>query len=410
MPNNAEPHEKAAFPDWAANPPGSIFLCWEDRWWEGAAALVTDEGFAWTLPEGLATGDVLITVLGSDPSLVVSVERVDAVTGYDVAVSKHVLALPVPWQSVVDGLPTRPERASERLDDGVQALATISQLSATGPDVTVPLTCQVDSPSALTVAAVLYFGPDLDCAACSERVHPADAIAHYEGARSAGTLQEALDETSMLCPPCHRLLHRPSIGELRRRLRPACPNCGLRDYVTPVVWGLPADPPDPGEDIVYGGCTPPAPAPQWHCRDCNVGVLVAVIGEPDVEYGGTEHLPIRYRDREVHSLGDLARVLRVRPTVSDIEDALFDRFEHDIRLRHVDDRGFELLFDNISGDIDYPFTVADFYRRIEDDIAMQAELRADEDDEVSDEDRQRLAALSQDMQDIAEQLDREDFR
>ena len=75
----------------------------------------------------------------------------------------------------------------------------------------------------------------------------------------------------------------PAISNfLPKRIR-RCPECGDRDEVQVIVYGMPAMPPTPEEEdrVVFAGCMFPLDEepPKWRCPTCDVaytgrGVIV----------------------------------------------------------------------------------------------------------------------------------------
>ncbi|MCR6706203.1 MAG: hypothetical protein NVV66_16435 [Cellulomonas sp.] len=282
--------------------PGRVFLCVEKDWREAAAALVTDDlEFLWAQPDGLVAGDILVTVLLCDPALVACVERVVVIDDDGTRiVDRMVMTTPVPWRRVVRGMDPKPKLVTGALQDGAAVAAGILR----GVDKPAREPMRVgsadSSPSALHVATVLAERDAtwLRCAACDEALHPADAFAHTEqfGRRY---LHEVVPDTHLICPPCHQLLDLPNLTALRHRLRPACPQCKVRDYVAPIQWGMPAGPPE-DDEVVLGGCALPPVVPQWACRSCNVEFLVSTPDGPDrgLYFSATPPLvPVRRAER-----------------------------------------------------------------------------------------------------------------
>jgi hypothetical protein len=64
---------------------------------------------------------------------------------------------------------------------------------------------------------------------------------------------------------------------LPKRIR-GCPECGDRDRVQIVVFGMPAVPPTPDEEdrVLFAGCVmftsddPEQESPKWHCPSCDL--------------------------------------------------------------------------------------------------------------------------------------------
>lgn len=77
---------------------------------------------------------------------------------------------------------------------------------------------------------------------------------------------------------------------LPKRVR-RCPECGDRDRVQIVVYGMPAVPPTPDEEdrVLFAGCVmlasddPEQESPEWHCPTCHLSYTRRgeIVAEPD---------------------------------------------------------------------------------------------------------------------------------
>ena len=77
---------------------------------------------------------------------------------------------------------------------------------------------------------------------------------------------------------------------LPKRIR-RCPQCGDRDHVQLIFYGMPGFPPPPEEEdrIIFAGCMmpiyedPEQEAPDWHCPTCELSYTKRgeIVSEPD---------------------------------------------------------------------------------------------------------------------------------
>jgi hypothetical protein len=73
---------------------------------------------------------------------------------------------------------------------------------------------------------------------------------------------------------------------LPKRIR-RCPQCGDRDHVQVIIYGMPAFPPTPEEKerVAFAGCVidTDGEPPKWHCPTCEVSYTGRgeIVTEPD---------------------------------------------------------------------------------------------------------------------------------
>jgi hypothetical protein len=77
---------------------------------------------------------------------------------------------------------------------------------------------------------------------------------------------------------------------LPKRIR-RCPQCGDRDHIQVIIYGMPAGPPTPEEEdrVIFAGCVmfvsedPDWQSPKWHCPTCDASYTGrgVVVPEPD---------------------------------------------------------------------------------------------------------------------------------
>jgi hypothetical protein len=96
---------------------------------------------------------------------------------------------------------------------------------------------------------------------------------HDDGAHTGQTgerpLGELIEQTFLVCAPCHALLHPHPVLTQRAQMRPSCPSCGQRGATKRIVWGQAIhDNPKLEPDVVYGGFDTPVPTPDWYCPEC----------------------------------------------------------------------------------------------------------------------------------------------
>ncbi|MFE7508512.1 hypothetical protein [Promicromonospora sp. NPDC057488] len=265
----------------------SVYLNWSEDWL-GEAVAIASRSHEHRLPggaDGPQRGDVVVTVVGSEPGIVAAVELMGASQGED-WVSDEVFGpdKPVVWDDLFNGAAAYarssgwlPQEHARLVLDGI---AHQYKHGATG---TLDAgNCETDelSPN-LHVLRLLghkqVSGTDLRreerCASCERFVDVMQLRPHDDGAHTGQTgerpLGELIEQTFLVCGPCHALLHPHAVLSQRAQMRPACPSCGQRGATKRIVWGqgihdnMKLEP-----DVVYGGFDTPVPTPDWYCPEC----------------------------------------------------------------------------------------------------------------------------------------------
>jgi hypothetical protein len=252
----------------------------------------------------MGDGDLCLTVLDSDPPLVVLLERLAAVGSRSVRVH-HAECLnfsdpiPIPALNQVLGreLPAAPSTLENDFADEV--LSALVEFLDRPPHVSCRetsnsvLKCRFRH-SGLRAAAVLRSNGR--CEGCGRNFGVLLEGAGVEAleAHYVETLAQSRDETveidgrhvAAVCVSCHRLLHAHTgltIEDLRtasaQSAHPACPSCGAHRTFR-LQYGLTFEPAAPG---VYDvGCSITGDDPEWLCAACNLrwGSLKSVV-RPD---------------------------------------------------------------------------------------------------------------------------------
>lgn len=264
----------------------SVYLNWSEDWL-GEAVAIASRSHEHRLPggaDGPQRGDVVVTVVGSEPGIVAAVELMGASQGED-WVSDEVFGpdKPVVWDDLFNGAAAYarssgwlPQEHARLVLDGI---AHQYKHGATG---TLDAgNCETGelSPN-LHVLRLLghkqVSGADLRreerCASCERFVDVMQLHPHDDGAHTGQTgerpLAELIEQTFLVCAPCHALLHPHPVLSQRAQMRPACPSCGQRGATKRIVWGQSADAARLEPDVVYGGFDTPVPTPDWYCPEC----------------------------------------------------------------------------------------------------------------------------------------------
>lgn len=258
-----------------------VYWCWMDDW-EAAVESLNGEltEVSWGLPTGVRRGDVIVTAVHSEPSLVACVEQVSRVESGTVFVEpRWTIDQAVPVHQIEAGIGAKLPHATMVLADATGDAVlrhVIELLENPQPTFVVAGDCTPDgrrkAGSAVHSLRILQ-DTTLACAACG--ADDGTFQLHYFRPRHFDLqleIQDHLDDVAQLCLDCHRLCHSPSLKQLRDFVRPTpltCPECGVgnpREY----IWGMPADPETfESEDFILGGCVlPGGPAPEYQCRVC----------------------------------------------------------------------------------------------------------------------------------------------
>jgi len=241
----------------------AVAVTWSERPLSACHEILTEElDLSWRVPD-VQVGDLVVTVVRTEPPLVAAVDRV-------VAIEPEHLVLdaaarpdgPLVWDELA--------RAADLLGacedtllspEAAQRLLAALSTALHDPDaVLVPaLPCRPGAPSAqdlaVAVTAVLMGRASGAgrCDACDRVLNPATIEVHHfdppgEPTGSEVPLVERASRVGLLCQDCHRMCHEPSLEQMRRWMEPPCPCCGSRltvalrvDEVPPVAASGPRD-------------------------------------------------------------------------------------------------------------------------------------------------------------------------
>ncbi|GAB3162484.1 hypothetical protein GCM10027059_15400 [Myceligenerans halotolerans] len=298
----------------------SVYLNWSEDWLREAVAVATG-GNEHLLPRGAdgpQRGDVVVTVVGSDPGIVASVELMGTTQGEDwIADELFGPDKPVLWDDLFNGASAYarssgwlPQEHARLVLDGIAG-----QFRNGASGTLEPGDCETGqiSPN-LHVLRLLghrqITGADLRheerCYSCEQfvdvtqlRVHDDGAIAvRNESAAAPRELNRLIADTFLVCDPCHELLHPHAIGAQRARMRPACPSCHSRGTAKRIVWNEAIhDEMHMPHDVVYGGFDVPVPTPEWYCPQCHANFATGVVGTRAL--GGASAIPPAPMDLDV---------------------------------------------------------------------------------------------------------------
>lgn len=297
-------------------------------------------------------------------------------SGEQIQTERFVLPAPVSCETVSDGLSPRPARRSGKPVRGAQLFERARQAaewSAPAPVYLHP--CSWGNPVLLTMLLLTHDAKTLTCDVCAEPLHLDDAVAHLDPVEPYIDLRDALTRSALTCLECDRLLHGPTIDDLRRRLRrrlrPACPQCGLRSLV-PIVWDdetvVANSPKLPVDHRWHDTALETTPDPQWHCRACGSDVTVSATGGWQDPLFTPETLR-RSDSRPLYTPVEIARALDCEPTRSSICGALTQYADRDVDIRDVDEYGFTIVAPAWTGSqimhVDYPVTVSELHQIID---------------------------------------------
>lgn len=264
-----------------------VYWCWMDDWEAAVESLNGDlDEVSWGLPPGVRAGDVIVTAVNSEPSLVVCVEQVSRVESGTVFVEpRWTVDQAVPVHQVEAAIGAKlPHTTMVLVDETGDALLdqVVELLENPQPMFVVAGDCIPDdrrkAGSAVHSLRILQ-DKMVACAACGADGGTFEL--HYFRPRHFDLqleIQDHLDDAAQLCTNCHRLCHSPSLKRLREFVRPTpltCPECGVgnpREY----IWGMPVDlDVAESDDVILGGCVlPGGPAPEYQCRACETDFSV----------------------------------------------------------------------------------------------------------------------------------------
>ena len=258
--------------------------------WKGAlGAFLADstDGVFWSAPDDYARGDLLLTVLHTEPRMLLCLERASSkhngenieVDG-DRVVFPQLVAVSSLEQLTGFSLPPAPASLSARRSRAVLK-ALESALGTPNPVVseskkTTASPCRIATgkqAAALLLADGRCYacGQDFGCLLNGQGVAGLEVHQHQDQQLPSARPGQVPNGLVVLCGGCHLLAHTagaPSMETLRFVWWPSCPQCEAHPP-NEILWGMPIAPvEDP--HITLGGCSidqfPPA---RWHCTTCN---------------------------------------------------------------------------------------------------------------------------------------------
>lgn len=290
----------------------SVYLNWSEDWLREAVAVATgtNEHLLPRGADGPQRGDVVVTVVGSDPGVIASVELMGATQGEDwIADDAFGPDKPVLWDDLFSGASAYarssgwlPQEHARLVLDGIA-----HQFRNGASGTLEPGNCETGqlSPN-LHVLRILghrtITGREMNteerCFSCEQFVSVMELRPHDDGARAAaesGTVRDLgslISDTFLVCDPCHELLHPHAIGAQRARMRPACPSCHSRGTAKRIIWNETIhDELKLEQDVVYGGFDVPVPTPEWYCPQCHANFALGVVGTRAFGSGSPVPLP-----------------------------------------------------------------------------------------------------------------------
>lgn len=209
--------------------------------------MLTEElDLSWCIPE-VQVGDLIVTVVRTEPPLVIGADRVSGVEDDTVTLDTAVRPRgPVPWDELALTAQVFDAYSGSVLSgDEAQRLLAALRTALREPSKvlvpTVPCAPGIPSPQDLAVAVSAVLAGRADgagrCGGCQQALNPASLEVHYfvprgETLADAMPLVERAEHVTLLCSGCHRLCHEPTLAELRQSLGARCPLCGsLRSVV-----------------------------------------------------------------------------------------------------------------------------------------------------------------------------------
>ena len=253
-----------------------VFLVVGTPWLEAIAAIRDDnrDGDPWQASGSFRPGDLLITVVDTDPRAVLCVERLeqDGPDDDSVVLGERRLAEHLPPVSEVESLAaaTMPEhpgpipaRDADRLLDAIMFA-----------DMRVAMKMGVVPPDGLAEART-RLNARSSCGLCDDPVDPGDPAVEVHLADPAA--EQVEDANALLCAACSDELagshHRTLVQHRLSTRHPQCPRCAAFQTLSVVVGGLQL-PPDIGKwhpwempttDVITGEET------EWCCDACGYG-------------------------------------------------------------------------------------------------------------------------------------------
>jgi hypothetical protein len=244
-----------------------------------------DEGY-WSAPMDYARGDLLLTVLNTEPRMLLCLERASIgrrgkfIEVEHGRVTFHPLVAVCEVEQLAEvTLPQAPATLSEF---EARALLAALEIVMNTPTTaweseskrTPSSRCKI--PTGSQAAALLV--ADGRCGACGRdfgHLFGGQGIAGLEVHQRreeelvAAGLYSREKRLAVMCGGCHLLVHAvgsPSVESVKFAWWPGCPRCGIHPP-NEILWGMPIWPVnDP--HVTIGGCIVEEHAPRWHCTSC----------------------------------------------------------------------------------------------------------------------------------------------
>ena len=269
-----------------------VYWCRQANPLASAAALGQEnEAFRWNLEEPLRAGDLVLTALEGTPALIASLEiteadEADRLTFTNLATFTDPISVAELESMIGAELPGRSQYLADSLAQ--KLLESIGDLLERPRPIFVTAgPCTPSQPAkaneVLGVVPILQkaspYEP-LACEICDRDISARPEVhlpqSHHNGLR--WEIQDHADEVVLLCRGCHDMAHQPTLEQLRKFAKPACPECGERNPLK-IIWGMPSFMPDDDEYVTAGCMMPLGPPAQWQCRACETQYLVTEFDE-----------------------------------------------------------------------------------------------------------------------------------
>ncbi|WP_020108640.1 hypothetical protein [Nocardia sp. 348MFTsu5.1] len=256
--------KRSTVPANAAEVPCHVVLA--EPW--SASAIEADETW-WSFPDGVADGDLVITVAHARVPAILQVAELwlDDNEGWGLNTVEPYVPIGIAIAALERRLGTRFSTEPRTLPVGVTAdvLAAITSEDATPtPWSSLPHRC-LDADDSKLVQNDQFWGCNACGAYAASRYRPR-LQAHREPRGNDPQFSGAL----AVCPSCHDILHQPlgpTFDELMFSYRPSCPRCDAKQTFK-LLMGMPPGPPPYGTHS--GGCAISAPdIPSYICQACN---------------------------------------------------------------------------------------------------------------------------------------------
>ena len=227
-------------------------------------------------PKDYERGDLLLTVLDTEPRMLLCLERArshkrgpDIDVEGDRVVFTRLLAVSSVERLAGVQLPPAPVTLSEVVARSVLEALARALAAPDGPvDPTDQATGASCSISTGIQAAVFMAGVGV-CCACGRDFGSLLGGQGIHGLEVHRVQEDPDLDLVVLCGGCHLLAHSvgsPSAQFIRMAWRPSCPACGAHPP-NEILWGMPIWPVD-DPSITLGGCVVDGNPPRWHCTSC----------------------------------------------------------------------------------------------------------------------------------------------